>query len=123
VLWRDSHEPCPCLFIPTSAASIVSLPTEIKQQRVNRCKYDPRKYCFTNEVILVNTQRSLPNYVVSANTTNSFENRPDNFWQTDEKTLQHKFTEFKVTECCNYKFYCIWLTMKIIYWRGGPRGK
>ena len=36
----------------------------------NRFKYDLRKYSFCNRV--VNTWNSLPNYVVSANTTNIF---------------------------------------------------
>jgi len=34
-------------------------------------------YCFTNRV--VNTWNSLPNWVISANTTNTFKNRLDKF--------------------------------------------
>jgi len=49
----------------------------------NRFKYDLRKYCFCNRV--VNTwNNSLPNYVVSANTTNVFKNRLDKFWHDQE---------------------------------------
>jgi len=48
----------------------------------NECKYDLRKYCFTNKVI--NTWNTLPNYVVFANTTKTFTNRLDNFWQSQD---------------------------------------
>ena len=50
--------------------------------QINRFKYDLRKYCFCNRV--VNTCNSLPNYVVSANTTNVFKNRLDKFWHDQE---------------------------------------
>ena len=38
-------------------------------------KYDLRKYCFTNRC--VDVWNCLPNWVVSANTTNNFETRLD----------------------------------------------
>ena len=41
-----------------------------------RCKYHLRKYCFTNRT--VNMWSSLPNHVVLAESTNSFEFRLKN---------------------------------------------
>ena len=41
-------------------------------------KYDLRKFNFSNRV--VNTWNSLPNCVVSANTTDTFKARLDKFW-------------------------------------------
>ena len=46
----------------------------------SQVKYDLRKFGFTNRV--VNTWNSLPNWVVSANTTNTFKTRLDKFWYT-----------------------------------------
>ena len=43
---------------------------------------DVRKYCFTNRI--VNTWNGLPNWVISAKTTNTFKNRLDKFWQNQE---------------------------------------
>jgi len=40
-------------------------------------KYDLCKYCFTNQV--VNTWNSLPNWVVTAESTNLFKARLDKF--------------------------------------------
>ena len=48
----------------------------------SRAKYDLRKYSFTRRI--VNIWNSLPNWVVSANTTNTFKNRLDRFWQNQE---------------------------------------
>ena len=48
----------------------------------SRAKYDLRKYSFTSRI--VNIWNSLPNWVVSANTTNTFKNRLDRFWQNQE---------------------------------------
>jgi len=42
-------------------------------------KCDLRKFGFANRV--VNTWNSLTNWVVSANTTNTFKSRRDKFWQ------------------------------------------
>jgi len=44
----------------------------------HHCHYDLRKYNFTNRVILI--WNSLPNFVVSAGTINTFKNRLDKFW-------------------------------------------
>ena len=45
-------------------------------------KYDLRKYIFTSRI--VNIWNSLRNWVVSANTTNTFKTRLDRFWQNQE---------------------------------------
>jgi len=45
-------------------------------------KYDLRKFGFTNRV--VSTWNSLPNWVVSANTTNTFKTRLDKFWHNQD---------------------------------------
>jgi len=47
----------------------------------SQVKYDLRKFGFTNRV--VNTWNSLPNWVVSANTT-TFKTRLDKFWQNQD---------------------------------------
>jgi len=41
-----------------------------------------RKYSFTSRI--VNIWNRLANWVVSANTTNTFKNRLDKFWQNQE---------------------------------------
>jgi len=47
-----------------------------------RFRYDVRKYCFTNRI--VNIWNSLLKWVIAANTTNTFKNRLDKFWQNQE---------------------------------------
>jgi len=51
----------------------------------SRVKYDLRKISFSNRV--VNTWNSLPNWVVSANTTNTLKARLDKFWHNQDMTL------------------------------------
>jgi len=51
----------------------------------SRVKYDLRKFSFSNRV--VNTWNSLPNWVVSANTTNTFKARLDKFWHNQDIML------------------------------------
>ena len=48
----------------------------------SRVKYNLRKFSFSNRV--VNTWNSLPNWVVSANTTNAFKTRLDKFWHNQD---------------------------------------
>jgi len=48
----------------------------------SQVKYDLRKFGFTNRV--VNTWNSLPNWVVSANTTNTFKTRLHKFWYNQD---------------------------------------
>ena len=47
-----------------------------------RVRYDLRKFGFSNRVI--NKWNSLPNLVVSANTTNTFKVRLDKFWHNQD---------------------------------------
>jgi hypothetical protein len=50
--------------------------------KIERCKYDLRKYSFCNRV--VNVWNSLPDYVVCACSVNSFKNELDKFWEKEE---------------------------------------
>jgi len=47
-----------------------------------RVKYDLRKYSFS--VRVVNIWNSLPNCIVSANTTDTFKARLDKFWHNQD---------------------------------------
>ena len=47
-----------------------------------RFKYDLRKFYFTNRV--VDAWNSLPNWIVMANSTNTFKRRSDIYWQDQE---------------------------------------
>ena len=52
---------------------------------VMRCRFDLRKYCFTNRI--VNMWNSLPDNVIFANNVNSlkqFETRLDEFWSDQD---------------------------------------
>jgi len=51
-------------------------------------KYDLRKFSFSNMV--VNIWNSLPNWVVSANTTNTFKTRLDKFWHNQDVVYDFK---------------------------------
>jgi len=51
----------------------------LEKSQVN---YDLRKFGFTNR--MVSTWNSLPNWVVSANTTNTFKTRLDKFWHNQD---------------------------------------
>jgi len=48
----------------------------------SRVKYHLRKFSFSNRV--VNIWNSLPNWVVSANITNTFKARLDKFWHNQD---------------------------------------
>ena len=48
----------------------------------SRVKYGRREFNFSNSV--VNIWNSLPNWVVSANTTNTFKARLDKFWHNQD---------------------------------------
>ena len=50
----------------------------------SQVEYDLRKFGFTHRV--VNTWNSLPNWVVSANTTNTFKTRLVKFWHNQGAT-------------------------------------
>jgi len=47
-----------------------------------RFKYDMRKYCFTNRV--ANMWNSLPNWVVTVESSNIFQTRLDTFWYNQD---------------------------------------
>ena len=49
----------------------------------SRVKYDLRKFSFSNRVVNI-IWNSLPNWVVSANTTNTFKARLDKFWHNQD---------------------------------------
>ena len=49
-----------------------------------RAKYDLRKYFFTN------IWNSLPNYVITAESVNSFESRLDKFWKRQELMYNYR---------------------------------
>jgi len=54
----------------------------VHKLKVERCKYDPRKYSFCNRVISV--WNSLPDSVVCACSLNSFKNNLDKHWEKEE---------------------------------------
>jgi len=54
----------------------------------SRVKYDLRKFSFSNRV--VNIWNSSPNWVVSANTTNTFKARLDKFWHNQDVLYDFK---------------------------------
>jgi len=54
----------------------------------SRVKYDLRKFSFSNRV--VNIWNNLPNWVVSANTTNTFKARLDKFWHNQDVVYAFK---------------------------------
>ena len=55
---------------------------------MHHCHYDLRKYNFTNRVILI--WNSLSNFVVSAETINTFKNRLDKFWSDQDVLFDYK---------------------------------
>jgi len=61
----------------------------LEKSRVN---YDLRKFSFSR---VVNTWNILPNWVVSANTTNMFKARLDKFWHNQD-IIYH----FRAHACC-----------------------
>ena len=54
----------------------------------SRVKYELRKFSFSNRV--VNIWNSLPNWVVSANTTSTFKARLDKFWHNQDVVYDFK---------------------------------
>ena len=72
-----------------------------------RARYDLRKYFFTNRV--VNNWNSLPSHVVHADTVNSFKNRLDNFWKSQDIMLKfmEPEAEVKLVQNFYYKIYLV----------------
>ena len=54
----------------------------------HHCHYDLRKYNFTNRLIPI--WNSLPKFVVSAGTINTFKNRLDKFWSDQDILYDYK---------------------------------
>jgi len=54
----------------------------------HHCHYDLRQFNLTNRVIPM--WSNLSNHAVSADTVNTFINRLDNFWSTQEATYNYK---------------------------------
>jgi len=50
--------------------------------KIQRCRYDIRKYSFCNRVI--NMWNSLPDYVVTSESVNVFKNNLDKYWEHKE---------------------------------------
>ena len=59
-----------------------------KKLVVRRCRYDIRKYSFSNRI--TNIWNSLPDEIISAPTVNTFQNRLDRFWAEQEVFYNYK---------------------------------
>ena len=59
-----------------------------KKLVVRRCRYDVRKYSFSN--MITNIWNSLPDEIISAPTVNTFKNRLDRFWAEQEVFCNYK---------------------------------
>ena len=55
---------------------------------VMRCRFDLRKYCFTNRI--VNMWNSLPDNVILANNVNHFKNRLDKHWKMHDIVFNYR---------------------------------
>ena len=76
-----------CIYTQASLqlkSKMSSLPSDYKTRgnsrklEVRRCRYDLRKYSFSNRI--TNMWNSLPDSVVLADTVNQFKNRLDKHW-------------------------------------------
>jgi len=56
----------------------------------HHCHYDLRKYNYTNRVISLPIWNSLSDYVVSAETVNTFKRRLDKFWSDQDVLYNYK---------------------------------
>ena len=79
----------------------------------SRVKYDLRKFSFSNRVL--NIWNSLPNWVVSANTTNTFKARLNKFWHNQDIIIsKHICKEPKVVASVYMKNLSMYLNRKVI---------
>ena len=53
-----------------------------------RCRFDLRKYCFTNRI--VNMWNSLPDNVILVNNVNQFKNRLDKHWEMHDIIFNYR---------------------------------
>jgi len=53
-----------------------------------RCRFDLRKYCFTNRI--VNMWNSLPDNVILADNVNKFKNRLDKHWKMHDIVFNYR---------------------------------
>ena len=60
----------------------------IKKLVVRRCRYDVRKYSFSNRITSI--WNSLPDEIILAPTVNTFKNRLDRFWAEQEVFYNYK---------------------------------
>ena len=70
--------------------SVSKLMDDLGWRRIfkTRFKYDLHKFYFTNRV--VDAWNSLPNWIVMANSTNTFKCRLDTYWQDQKITRNRK---------------------------------
>jgi len=59
-----------------------------KKLVVKRCRYDVRKFSFSNRI--TNILNSLPDEIISAPTVNTFKNRLERFWAEQEVFYNYK---------------------------------
>ena len=71
----------------------------------HHCHYDLRKYNFTNRVILI--WNSLPNFVVSAGTINTFKNRLDKFWSDQDILYDYRADLHGIGNCSEHYILAI----------------
>ena len=70
-----------CAPSPSKERTYVTGGNDLRLKKF-RVKYDLRKYSFS--VSVVSIWNSLPNWVVSANTTDAFKARLDKFWYNQD---------------------------------------
>jgi len=74
------YQPCVAPILRKGSV-YVTRGNDLRLQK-SRVKYNLLKFSFSNRVL--NTGNSLPNWVLSANTTNMFKTRLDKFWHSQD---------------------------------------
>jgi len=70
---------CSCIYVPSQCMILLLEGVITFTFLPQHCRYDLRKYCFTNRVVAV--WNSLPNDMMMAD-FNVFKNRLDKFWSS-----------------------------------------